>query len=387
VQRVRPTARSEHTIVRTAFVSTYPPRRCGIASFTSDLGRVIEDREIVALHVPEQASPPYPLEVHHRIRRDEPTDYIRTANALGACVDVVSIQHDFRIWGGPDGEAVLDFVGALDVPAVATLHTIPGEPTDRQRAILAGLVAGVRTAVVMSHSAATVLTETYGVDPARLELIPHGIPDLPLVGPETVKAGLMLEDRPVLLSFGLAGPRKGYELVIDALPAIVARHPTVCYAMVGPTHPDLVRSDGESYRASLVARIARLGLTDNVQFLDRFVGRAELTRWLKSADVVLTPYADLDQVVSGTVSNAMGAGRTIVSTPFTFAADMLADGRGVLVPPGSPEALAAAVNDLLDDGDQRATIGRRAYDHSRPMVWSRVGADYARLFARTVAAA
>lgn len=374
----------EHPIVRTAFVSTYPPRQCGIATFTSDLARVSRDREVVALHPADGASP-YPHEVHHRLRRDEPSDYARTARVLTACVDVVSLQHESGIWGGDDGEYVLDFIRALGVPAVATLHAIPGEPTPRQRAILVELAATARATVVMSRAAATVLTTAYGVDPAKLEIIPHGVPDVPIVSPETTKPDLGLEGRQVILSFGLLSPGKGCELVLDALPAVVAEDPTVCYVIVGATHPDLVRRDGEAYRGSLVERVEMLRLRDNVRFVDRFVGRSELIRWLQSADVVVTPYPNLDQAVSGTLAYAMGAGRPVVSTAHGYATELLADERGVLVPGYSPEAFAAALNRLLEDSELREAYGRRAYEHSRHMVWSEVGAEYRQLFARTAA--
>lgn len=371
-------------MARTAFVSTYPPRRCGIATFTSDLGRVMGDREIVAIHPPEQAAP-YPLEVHHRIRRDEPGDYTRTARSLGGCVDVVAIQHEYGIWGDHDGEAVLDFVRSLEVPAIATLHTVLQEPTPRQRAILVELAKSVRATVVMSQSAAILLTSAYGVDPSGIQIIPHGVPDLPMVRSETTKAAVGLAGRDVILSFGLLGPDKGYELALEALPAVVAEHPAACYAIVGATHPDLVRLDGETYRASLIDLVKRLGLTDHVRFVDRFVGRVELTRWLEAADMFVTPYPNLDQIVSGTLSYAMGAGRAVVSTPYTYAAELLADGRGLLVPPGSPEALAAALNSLLEDDELRGAIGQRAYEYTRRMVWSEVGAEYRRLLARVAA--
>jgi glycosyltransferase involved in cell wall biosynthesis len=371
-------------LVRTAFVSTYPPRRCGIATFTSDLSRVTERREIVALHPPDQATP-YPIEVHHRVRRDEPTDYLKAARAVSACVDVVSIQHEYGIWGGEDGESVLDFVGALSVPAVATLHTVLRTPSPRQRAILVDLIRSVQATVVMSQSAAGLLTSAYGVDPSRLDIIPHGVPDLPMVPSETVKPDLGLVGRDTILSFGLLGPGKGYELAIEALPAVVAEHPDVLYVIVGATHPDLVRREGEAYRSSLVERAKALGVTDHVRFVDRFVGRVELTRWLESADVFVTPYPNMDQIVSGTLSYAMGAGRAIVSTPYAYSAELLAEGRGVLVPPGSPAALAKALNEVLGDEELRASLGRRAYDHSRGMVWREVGAEYHRLFGRVVA--
>jgi len=335
----------------------------------------------VALHPPDQTGP-YPIEVHHRIRRDEAGDYAHAARSVSDCVDVVSIQHEYGIWGGTDGDHVLDFIGALRAPAIATLHTVLRTPTPGQRAVLAELVAGVEATVVMSRSAATLLATAYGVDPRRLEVIPHGVPELPLVDPEAVKPSLGLEGRRVILSFGLLGPGKGYELAIDALPAVVAAHPEVLYVIVGATHPDLIRSEGEAYRHGLLARVQAHGLGDHVRFVDRFVGRVELTRWLEAADVFVTPYPNLDQIVSGTLSYAMGAGRAIVSTPYAYASELLAEGRGLLVPPASPALLGRALDNVLEDAGLRASMGRRAYEHSRRMVWSSVGADYGRLIAR-----
>jgi glycosyltransferase involved in cell wall biosynthesis len=273
------------------------------------------------------------------------------------------------------------------VPAIATLHTVPRTPTARQRAILVELIDGVRTAVVMSGSAAALLAANYGVDAGRLEVIPHGVPNLPLADPETIKPTLGLEGLDVILSFGLLGPGKGYELAIDALPAVVARHPNACYVIVGATHPDELGRDGEAYREALVARVARLRMGDHVRFVDRFVSRVELTRWLEAADVFVTPYPGLDQMVSGTLSYAMGAGRAIVSTPYACATELLAGGAGVLVPPGSPDGLAAALDEVLEDDVLRAELGRRAYEHSRHMVWSEVGTGYSRLLRRVATGA
>jgi glycosyltransferase involved in cell wall biosynthesis len=365
-------------------VSTYPPRRCGIATFTQDLAGATGNREVVALHPPEHVSP-YPVEVHHRIRRDDRADYLHTARALDDCVDVVSIQHEYGIWGGEDGAHVIDFVRALHVPTVATLHTVLQHPTPGQRAVLTELVARTDATVVMSRSAASLLTLAYGIDARRLHVIPHGVPDLPLVDPVTVKPGLGVEGRAVILSFGLLGPGKGYELALDALPSVVATHPSALYVIVGATHPDLLRREGEAYRQSLVAEVHKLGMESHVRFIDRFVGRVELTHWLEAADVFVTPYPNLDQIVSGTMSYAMGAGRAIVSTPYAYASELLADGRGILVPPGSPTGLASALNDVLGDHELRAAVGRRAYEHSRRMVWSAVGADYRRLFGQVAA--
>jgi glycosyltransferase involved in cell wall biosynthesis len=323
----------------------------------------------------------YPHEVRHRIRKDERGDYLTTASALNRSVDVVSIQHEYGIWGGDDGEHVLDFTRALRVPAVVTLHTVLRHPSRHQRAVLAELVAIADRSVVMSQSAADLLRKTYDVDQRRLAVIPHGVPNVPLVDSAAVKPGLGVRGRDVILSFGLLGPGKGYELAIDALPAVAAAHPDVLYVIVGATHPDLIRSEGEAYREKLVAEIARLGVERHVRFVDRFVGKAELTRWLEAADVFVTPYPNMDQIVSGTLSYAMGAGRAIVSTPYTYAKELLADGRGVLVAPGSAAALADGINSVLGDADLRAAIGRCAHAYSRRMVWSAVGEEYGALFA------
>jgi glycosyltransferase involved in cell wall biosynthesis len=208
------------------------------------------------------------------------------------------------------------------------------------------------------------------------------VPDLPLVDSVEVKPRLGVEGRDVILSFGLLGPGKGFELALDALPAVVAAHPNALYVVVGATHPDLLRTEGEAYRETLVRQVARLGMKNHVQFVDRFVGRVELTRWLQAADVFVTPYPNLDQIVSGTLSYAMGAGRTVVSTPYAYANELLAEGRGVLVAPGSASSLSTALTAVLGDREMRDAIGRRAHEYSRGMVWSAVGADYGRLFAQ-----
>jgi len=295
------------------------------------------------------------------------------------------VQHEYGIWGGEDGAAVLDFVRAVDAPTVATLHTVPRHPTPNQHAILTELIRLTTASVVMSRSAAHVLATTYGVAPHKVEVIPHGVPNLPLVDSGTIKPALELAGREVVLSFGLLGPGKGYELVIDALPAVVAARPNVLYVVLGATHPNLLAVEGEAYRRSLEDRVARLGLGRHVKFVDRFVGRVELTRWLEGADVFVTPYPNLDQIVSGTLSYAMGAGRAIVSTPYVYATELLDGGRGLLVPPGSPAAWADALIGLLENDELRAAVGRRAHEHSRAMIWSNVGTEYRKLFARVVA--
>ena len=310
---------------------------------------------------------------------------MRTARSLSDCADVVSIQHEYGIWGGQDGEHVLDLVRGLRVPAVATLHTVLRDPTPGQRAVLKELIRLAEETVVMSSSAADLLRESYGVPPDRVHVIAHGVPDLPLVNPETVKPGLGVGNRKVILSFGLLGPGKGLELAIDALPAVAAAHPSVLYLIVGATHPALIEREGEAYRKSLVKRIKQVGMLAHVEFVDRFVGKRELSQYLEAADVFVTPYPNLGQIVSGTLSYAMGAGRAIVSTPYVYATEVLAGGRGILVQPGSVPELTGALTKLLGDHALRGEIGRRAYAYSRSMVWSSVGAKYRALFSQVAA--
>lgn len=298
---------------------------------------------------------------------------------------MVSIQHEYGIWGGEDGEYVLDFARNLRVPAVATLHTVLREPSQHQRTVLKDLVDIAEATVVMSSAAADLLHTAYGVHPDRVRVIPHGVPSVPLVDSATVKPALGVGNRDVMLTFGLLGPGKGCELMIDALPAVVAANPAALYVIVGATHPNLILAEGEAYRRSLFDRVRALGMEDHVQFVDRFVGKAELTQWLGAADIFVTSYPNMAQIVSGTLSYAMGAGRAIASTPYAYASELLADGRGVLVPAGSAEQFAAALNELLGNPDLRAAIGRRAYAYSRNMVWPAVGAMYRDLFASVAA--
>ncbi len=371
-----------------AFVATYPPRRCGIATFTRDLRGAVGGGEVAVLHPPDQPDL-YPLEVRQRIRREVARDYRSAAQAMReAGVDVVSLQHEYGIYGGPDGAHALELAAALrrlDIPTVATLHTILARPTASQRRILQELARQASGVVVMSGSAAELLTERYGVARGAVRVIPHGVPDFPRGRPEAAKQELGLGGRHVVLSFGLIGPGKGYELAVEAMVPVAARHPEARYVILGATHPELLRREGEAYRERLQARIRALALEEHVHLVDRYVGTPELARWLQAADVFLTPYPNLEQIVSGTLSYALGAGKAIVSTPYTYAREALAEGRGLLVPPAAPHALSGALARLLADPDRRAELGARAYAFGRRMIWPQVGAAYREAFAAAVA--
>ena len=368
-----------------AFVATYPPRRCGIATFTRDLARAVGGGRIVAIR---DANEPAiaALEVVRQVSRDDPADYRLAAREINRSgVEVVSLQHEYGIFGGEDGAHVLGLVESLEVPVAATLHTVLRRPTRSQRSVLAALARRVAAVVVMSRRAAELLTDVYDVDPDQVRVIRHGVPDLPLVDPDVAKPELGLAGREVILSFGLLGPGKGYEQVIEAMDRGRASSATSpLFVILGATHPDLVRREGEAYRDRLRRRVADLGLTDHVRFEDRFVTTPELGRWLLAADIFVTPYPGMEQIVSGTLSYAVGAGKAIVSTPYAYATEMLAEGRGILVPPSSPSALADAFSELLERPELRAGMAERAYAYGRRMVWRRVGASYRDLFEAVV---
>lgn len=369
-------------IATTAFVSTYPPQRCGIATFTSDLSAAVGDRQIVALQPPEKPGF-YPLEVSRRIARDVLPDYLSAARWIDERpFGVVSLQHEYGIWGGHDGAYVLNFVKALRTPVVATLHTVLQNPTPSQRRILSELVHVAAETVVMSAAAASLMTRSYGIDPQRLEIVPHGVPQVPIGVPDTVKPQLGLAGHTVILSFGLLGPGKGYESAIAAMPAVVRADPSALYVIVGATHPDLLRREGEAYRDQLSRLAASLGVADRVRFVGRYVTAAELALWLTAADIFVTPYPNLEQIVSGTLSYAMGAGKAIVSTPYAYASERLAQGRGRLVAAGSSDALAEGMIELALSRKLRAECGRRAYEYSAGMHWPEIGAAYRKIFSR-----
>jgi glycosyltransferase involved in cell wall biosynthesis len=384
--------------LRVAVVGTYPPRRCGIATFTSDLVRAVRDDagaarpgwvavgpgprparvDVVALDRVDRAFPP---EVRLRLRTDRPGDYVAVADRINhAAYDAVSLQHEYGIYGGDDGERVLDLLGELHVPVASTLHTVPAEPSDSQRRILRAIARSSARVVVLSHAAARLLPDLYGVDPAKVEVIPHGVPDLPFVDPDTVKPLVGLAGRPTILSFGLLGPGKGYELALRAMADVAPAVPGACYVILGATHPDLLDRDGEAYRSSLQVLAAELGLGDHVRFVDSYVDLPTLGRWLQASDVFVTPYPGAEQVVSGTLAYALGTGKALVSTPYAYAQELLADGRGRLVPFGDSAALGREIGRFLLDRPARDAARRLAYRHGRQMTWPVVGAAYRRLF-------
>ncbi|MBK7070806.1 MAG: glycosyltransferase family 4 protein [Myxococcales bacterium] len=374
----RPTVAPAPAVARVALVGNHVPRRCGIATFTADLTDALAAARpqlecfVVAMDEPGGGHA-YPPRVSGTIVADQLSQYQAAAAAVNASgADVVSLQHEYGIYGGPAGAHVLTLVRALRVPVVTTLHTILAAPNPAQRAVMDELTRRSQRLVVMSARGAELLRALHDVPAAKIDLIPHGIPDFPATAPAAPAS---------LLTFGLLARDKGLEYVIDAMPAILRRHPGATYVIVGATHPHVRAHDGEAYRDMLRARAAAAGVAGNVIFHDRFVDKAELAAFLGAATIYVTPYLKPEQITSGTLAFAVGAGKAVISTPYVYAEELLAEGRGLLVPARDPAAIAAAVIGLLDDPAACQAMSARAATYGRAMAWPQVARAYLDSFA------
>lgn len=384
--RVTPHRVTPHRVTphRVAFLGDYLPRQCGIATFTSDLRTHFEqsfpDSGTFVVSV-EDRPYAYPPEVQYAFPEANRREYALAArylNESGAAV--VSVQHEYGIYGGESGRFLLDLIGRLTVPVVTTLHTVLEHPSRAQEQVMRELAALSAGVVVMSGKGKQLLEEIYGVETAKIAVIPHGIPDVPMTDPDTVKPTFGLGGRKVILTFGLISPNKGIETAIAALPAVVKKHPELMYVVLGATHPNLVREHGEAYREELIRLAEELGVGDHVRFDNQFVSHERLLEYLQMADVYLTPYLNQAQITSGTLAYSVGCGKAVVSTPYRHAEELLADGRGLLVPFRSAEAISGALIHLFDEPACRRQLQEKAYAYSRPMVWSETVARYRELF-------
>jgi glycosyltransferase involved in cell wall biosynthesis len=369
-----------------AFIGNYLPRKCGIATFTGDLRNAVQGAlptgQCPVISVSDRKDGyDYPDDVRFEIAEQDADDYVRAAEYLNFLnVDVVSLQHEFGIYGGPSGSHVLNLLRRLRMPFVSTLHTILKQPTVEQRRVMQELTSLSSKLVTMSECGRAILKETYSVPDRKIEVIPHGIPDMAFADPNFFKDQYSVEGRRVLLTFGLLSPNKGIEKVIEALPEIVSEFPDVVYIVLGATHPNLVRDHGEVYRESLQALAERLGVAEHVRFFNQFVEQEELKKFLGAADIYVTPYLNAAQITSGTLAYAFGCGKAVVSTPYWHAEELLADGRGVLVPFGDSQAIATEIRGLLHDESRRHAMRKRAYMAGREMVWSKVADRYLATF-------
>jgi glycosyltransferase involved in cell wall biosynthesis len=376
------------TLNRIAFIGNYLPRQCGIATFTTDLCEAIAEQysntACIALPVNDVAAGyAYPTRVRFELTEKDIDSYLRASDFLNINnVDLVCLQFEYGIFGGKAGSHILALLHGLRMPIVTTLHTILKDPDPDQRRVLEEVAALSDRLVVMSDRGSEFLHNIYNVPLEKIDLIPHGIPDVPFVDPSFNKDLFGVEGKIVLLSFGLLSSNKGIENVISALPNIIERYPDVVYIVVGATHPHVIQQEGETYRLSLQWLAQQKGVESNVIFYNRFVSLEELVEFISAADIYITPYLNEAQITSGTLAYTLGAGKAVISTPYWYAQEVLSDGRGVLVPFRDPAALAEQVINLLENEAERHAMRKRAYKFGRAMIWSEVAQRYMESFKR-----
>ena len=367
---------------RVAFIGNHLPRRCGIATFTHDLHRAVAtarpDLEtcVVAMTDPGRTYD-YPPAVRFQIRDDVIGDYVQAAEFLNhEGFDVVSLQHEYGIFGGEAGGNILELLSRLEMPVVTTLHTVLPQPTPIQRGAMRRIIDASTKIIVMSEKGHEFLRSVHDVPARKIEVIPHGIPDFPFLETHHAKAKFGFDAKTIILTFGLLSPNKGIETMLDAMPGIIKSCPSAMYVILGATHPNLVRDQGEAYRESLTARVQQLDIEDHVVFFDQFVDQATLLDFISMCDVYVTPYLNEAQMTSGTLAYSFGLGKAVVSTPYWHAKELLSDGRGILVPFGDSKSMSTEISGLLTNDVRREAMRKRAYAASRSMTWSQTAKRY-----------
>jgi polysaccharide biosynthesis protein PslF len=368
------------------FLGSYPPRECGIATFTKDVVDSYDQRfgahsEIVAIEEPGAPKRAYPATVVANLIQDDRESYRAIAEFVNAhpC-DALNVQHEYGLFGGDNGSWIVDLIALVRKPVIVSLHTVLPEPAPDHLLVARTICATASAIVVLSATGKDILVDKYGIDPQKVNVVHHGVPDVPFRDSDLPKTALGLGDRQVISTFGLINRGKGLEYAIEAMRDVVVDHPEALYLILGQTHPVVRRHEGEVYRESLEKLVADYGLANNVRLVDRFLGFDELVGYLQATDIYLTPYLNPVQIVSGTLAYAIGVGKAVVSTPYLYAEELLAHGRGFLVNFRDAASLAATMNSLLDDRDLRASTERRAYRFGRQMTWPHVAQEYGRLF-------
>ena len=380
-----------------AYVSSYPPRACGIATFTRDLSNAVAQSgsglvtRIAAIN-DEGAIYSYPTHVRWSIDQGDRQSWIDVAARINKSrVAMVSIQHEFGLYGSFERDRrfvdhLAGFLERLEKPVVSTLHTVLPHPLPDLRAAIRALHDRSTVVITMINMARLILEQEYDLDPAKLITIPHGVPEVPRTNPDRIKRAMQLDGRTILSTFGLLSSGKGIQYVIRALPEVIKRHPGVLYLVLGETHPEIRRHEGEKYRNSLIDLIRKLHLEKHVRFVNQYLTQQQLIRYLQATDVYITPYVDRYQITSGTLAYALGCGKAVISTPYLYASEALAEGRGVLAEFQDPKSFARCINLLLENGAMREQCESSAFEYGRAMSWSTVGARYAELF-HTIAGA
>lgn len=377
--------RSVTTVKEVAYLSTYPPRKCGIATFTADLVNSISHlnklkaQKIISIDGRRLSKPLYEG-IQHKIGRDFIEDYSLAADFLNqSSVNVVNIQHEFGIFGGESGKYICAFLDKVKKPVATTLHTVLPNFENKTKEVFNRIVDRSSAIVVLNETTRS-LVKAYGIKQKKIRLIPHGCPDLPLVPSAKVKPILGLKNKIVLTTFGLLSKGKGIEYVIQALPEVIKKEPRLVYYVLGVTHPQVKRADGEAYRNTLMRMVKNLGLRGHVKFLNRFLSKAELFNYLQATDVYITPYLSPNQVSSGTLSYALAAGKAIVSTPYLHAKEALSEGRGVFCRFNDSASIAEEVSEIIENKPARKSLEHKAYLYSRKFTWPLVAKKYLKLF-------
>ncbi|MFV1918174.1 glycosyltransferase family 4 protein [Sphingomonas sp. MJ1 (PH-R8)] len=361
-----------------ALIGNFLPRKCGLATFTTDTYNALKQRfpdlkvDVYAMD-DRPGLHAYPPAVTHSIPQNDRAAYSEAARRIAESgAKALWVQHEYGIYGGAAGDYLLALLDRVTVPVIVTLHTILEKPSADERRVMDALLRRAARVIVMADKGREILTRVHGVDPRKLVMIPHGVPNRAYVEPAAMKGRFGWADRDVILTFGLLAPNKGIETMIEAMPAVVGAHPRALYVVLGATHPHLVEHEGEAYRDRLKALAGDRGVADNVVFVDAFVEHEELLDYLQAADLYITPYSNPAQITSGTLSYAVGMGKVVISTPYVHASEILADDHGVLVPFGDSGAFAREINRLLGDASARHSLAERAYAHGRTMLWPRL---------------
>lgn len=365
------------------FLSTYPPRECGIATFTQDLVQALKRSRRFKIEVAAVSDRPYDYseDVAFQLPQQDRESYEEAARRINRSgVQLLVVEHEYGIYGGECGEYLLELFGRIEKPVVSTFHTVLPEPDQKQKAILRTLCEKSAAVVTMASNSAAVLRGVYGADPDKIRVIPHGVPEFDLPPREQLKREAHLEGRTVVSTFGLISPGKGLEYGIEAIAEAARKHPDIFYLILGRTHPVVKREFGEAYRRSLEKLVADRGLQKNVGFVDRYLTKEELARYLKLSDIYMTPYLGRDQAVSGTLAYAVGYGRAVVSTPYLYAQEVLADGRGMLAEFRDAGSLAGCIGYLAEHPEEKARMEQKAARYGKAMTWPRVAEQYGETF-------
>ena len=380
-----PESREEHI----AFLGTYVPRECGIATFTKDLidsvgllgefgpARVISVNELETIY-------DYDSRVKRQIRQDYEEDYIQAAKYVNSSrINAVNVQHEFGIYGGESGEYLLSFLRNVNRPVITTLHTVQPDFESKARNVLEEILARSKAIVVMAKAGKNILKK-YNSPNDKISVVQHGCPDIPFVASDSVKPSLGLKGRIVLSTFGLMNAGKGIEYVLQALPPLVEKYLNILYLVIGETHPEVRKIEGETYRVNLIKLVEKLGLKNHVRFHNRFLTKRELIKYLQATDIYITPYLGANQISSGTLVYALGAGRAVVSTPYLHAKEVLSHGRGLLCEFRNPDSITIEVKKLLENKELRRDMEKKVYKYSRGFTWPKVAKKYADIFKQAI---